>query len=45
MIERLKRVKKRYKELVKNEGEIKNSLKKIYKAKRIIRELELRLNK
>ena len=40
MKERLARVKKRYLELVRNDHKIKNSLKKIYKAKRIIKELE-----
>ena len=45
MKERLKKVKKIYKKLVRNDYRIKNSLEKIYNAKRIIKELELRLNK
>ena len=48
MKERLKRVKKRYLELVRNEGKdvkVKDTLKQIYRVKKIIKELELRLNK
>ena len=48
MTERLKKVKRKYLELVRNEGKdvkVKDTLKQIYRIKKIIKELELRLNK
>jgi hypothetical protein len=43
MINRLKRLRKQYKQLVQNEHKINGSLKKIYKAKKLIKEIEDKL--